>query len=194
MEFAEGSLTLSAEDCQRAIAEMPEHVRSRRLVHGYAIFVILGGLGGGWLGVEVLMRGLWILFGAALLVFAQRRSRSAGQRLLANMKEGEREVSYRFDREGVNIKTPVSELSARYAALHRQREGSTAFLLYTQERLAQLVPKRAFDAAQLEQIRSWLSAGVKELPQPRRFLRLFVIWLVLIVSFLLLWQLLVAPG
>jgi len=194
MEFAEGNLTLSAEDCQQAIAEMPEQVRSRRLVGTYAIFVILAGLGGEWLGADLLMRGLWILFGAALLVFAQFRSRSAGQRLLLNMKEGEREVSYRFDRDGVNIKTPVSELSVRYAALHRQREGSTAFLLYTGERLAQLVPKRAFDAAQLEHIRRWLSAGVQERPQPRRFLRLFVIWLVLIVFFLLIWQLLVTPG
>jgi hypothetical protein len=194
MEFAEGKLTLSAEDCQLAIADMPEQARSRRLVSAYAIFVILAGLGGGWLGAELTLRGLWILFGVALLAFAQFRSRSAGQRLLRNMKEGEREVSYRFDADGVTLKTPVSELSVRYAAVHRQHEGSTAFLLYTQERLAQLVPKRAFDAAQLEHIRRWLSAGVRERPQPRRFLRLFMLWLVLIVFFLLIWQLLVTPG
>jgi YcxB-like protein len=194
MEFAEGNLTLSAEDCQRAMADMPEQVRSNRLVHGYAIFVMLAGLGGEWLGADLTLRGMWILFGAALLVYAQLRSRSAGQRLLRSMKEGEREVSYRFDSEGVNLKTPVSELSMSYAALRRQREGSTAFLLYTGERLAQLVPKRAFDAAQLEQIRRWLSAGVKERPQPRRFLRAIVLWLVLIVSFLLLWQLVLAPS
>jgi hypothetical protein len=192
MEFAEGKLTLSQEDLQQAIHETPEHVRSRWVMRAYGVVVILAGLGGGLLQAEALLRGMWIVLGVALLVYAQFRGGSVGKRLLADMKDGEREVSYRFDAEGVNIKTSVSDASVRYAALHRQRELSTAFLLHTQARIAQIVPKRAFDAAQLEQIRQWLGQ-VQERPQPRRFLRLFVIWAVLIVSFLLAWQLLGAP-
>jgi len=194
MESAEGKLTLSAQDLQRAIADMPENVGARRVMHAYAILLILASLGGGWVQAALLLRGLWLALGVALIVYGQVRSRSAGEKLLAGMKDGEREVSYCFDAQGVNIRTSVSEVSLRYAALRRQWEVSTAFLLYTQERIAQIVPKRAFHAAQIEHIRQWLAAGVQDAPRPKRFSRLVVIWAVLLVSFLILWTSLQGPG
>jgi len=194
MEFAAGKLILSEQDFQRAIDEMPEHLRLRRVMRAYAVVVILAGLGGGLVQAALVLRGLWIGLGVALLVYAQFRSGSVSKKLFRAMNSGEREVSYRFDAEGVNVQTSVSDFSVRYAAIRRQREVSTAFLLYTQERVAQIIPKRAFDAAQLERIRQWLERGVPEGPPPKNVLRIFVIWTVLVVVFLLVWQLLVAPG
>jgi hypothetical protein len=194
MDVAEGKLTLTAEDLNRAIADMPENVRARRAMTAYALLLMLAGLGSWLMEVRLELRVLWVALGVGLIVYGQFLARSAGRRLIAGMKEGERDVSYRFDAEGVNIQTPVSEVALRYGALHRQREVSTAFLLYTQQRIAQVVPKRAFDAAQIERIRHWLGAAVEERPQPRTFLRPLAIWAVLIVTFLVVWLWLAPHG
>ncbi len=194
MDVVEGHLTLTAEDLTRAIADMPESVGARRVMGGYGLLLIVAGVGGGWVGAALELRVMWIALGIGLMVYRHFRGRTAGNKLIAGMKSGERDVSFRFDAEGVNIKTPVSEVSLRYGALHRQHEVSTAFLLYTQARIAQVVPKRAFDDAQIEHIRQWLGAAVQERPRPNPFKRTVVIWAVLVVTFLIVWWWLALRG
>jgi hypothetical protein len=192
LDVVEGKLTLSAEDLDRAAAQMPENVRMRRSLSLYGVVLVLFGVAGGGLTHAALApRLIWVAFGVGLIVYAQLRRSGQGRRLIAAMKQAEREVSYRFDAHGVNITTPVSDVSLQYAALHHQIESDTAFLLYMKERVAQIVPKRAFDAGGLDQIRRWLGVQVKARPASRKLGRLFLIWIVLAATFLVTWYLLV---
>jgi hypothetical protein len=187
MDVVEGKLTFTAEDLQRGLAQMPENVVVNRWLQAYAGLLIVAGAAG-FMDAMLGLRLLWIVIGLGLMVWAPLRTRRAGERLLAGMQNGARDVSYRFDAQGMNIQTPVSDVSLRYGALHRQREVSTAFLLYTQDHVAQIIPKRAFDAAQLEQLRRWFTGAVQERPRPKTFRRTLVIWAVLLLFFLIVWQ------
>lgn len=188
LEVVLGKLTLSAEDLDRAGAQMPENVRMRRSLSLYGgVLVMFGVAGGGLTHSALAPRLIWFAFGVGLIAYAQLRRSGQGRRLIAAMKEAEREVSYRFDPQGVNITTPVTDVSLKYAALHHQIESDTAFLLYMKERVAQIVPKRAFDANGLEQIRRWLGVQVKSRPASHKLWRLFLIWFVLAAAFMVTW-------
>jgi YcxB-like protein len=191
-DVVEGKLTLSAEDLDLGAAAMPEHTRMRFSLRLYGGALVLFGIVGGELTHAALApRLIWIAIGIGLVVHAQLRRPAQGARLIAAMKDGEREVSYRFDSQGLSIKTPVSETSLQYTALHREIEGQTAFVLYTQERIAQIIPKRAFDPSGVARIRQWLGVQVQARPKPKSFLRMALIWAVLVVVFLVIWNLLV---
>jgi YcxB-like protein len=193
MDVVEGKLTLTAEDLDRGGAHLLENVRTRRNLLLYGSALILFGVGAGGLTHAALApRLIWIGVGVGLIVYGQLR-RAGGAKRIAAMKEGEREVSYRFDAQGVAITSAASTVSVQYGALHRHIDADSAFLLYTHERSAQIVPKRAFDPTGVEQIRQWLGARARAQPRPRVFSRLLVIWAVLVVCCLIAWRWL-APG
>jgi hypothetical protein len=195
VDAVESSLTLSAEDLDGAAAEMPENVRVRRIIGVYGLAAILYSLGLAWLadsylGEHLIPAGI----GLGIIVYAQLRRPAAGARAIAAMRDGERDVSYRFDEHGLRIKTAASDASLSYSMLHRFVDGESAFLLYTQERIAQIIPKRAFDSGQIERIRHWLGTQVKPRPRPNVLLRWVWVWVVLVVLLLAIWQLYIAPS
>ncbi len=189
MEPVESSLTLDAEDLERASAEMPENLRVRRFMRFYGLAAILYPLSFAWqadsfLGVHLIPAGI----GLGIIAYAQLRRPGAGARMIAAMRDGERHFSYRFDEHGLRIKTAALDSSFSYSMLHRYVDAESAFLLYTQERIAQIIPKRAFDAGQIERIRHWLGTSVRPRPRTNSLTRMVLVWVALIVLFLAAWQ------
>jgi hypothetical protein len=158
----EGSLTLSAEDLDRGDADKPERAALRFSISMMGFVFLVQGLPramaskseqGGLLGPGV----VFTFAGVVIIAMAQLTALvKPGKRRLAALGEGERDVTYRFDEHGARISTRASDLVLRYRMLSGYVEGKSAFLLYTDDVNAQVIPKRAFSSAELEQIRGWL--------------------------------------
>jgi hypothetical protein len=129
------------------------------------------------------------VFNAVLLVTPRLAARKL-HRALTN--SGDSNIFYRFDADGVTLRTPGSTSSVAWRAFARWREGKSAFLLYPSPAVFWIVPKRAFASGDVERVRALLAARV---PPQRRLItpfRVFAIWLALIVMFIVLYQLLTA--
>jgi hypothetical protein len=157
----EGSLTLSAEDLDRGDADKPERAAMRFSLSMMGFVFVVQGLpraledksdhSGVGSGLVFTLAGLVIIGLAQLTAIVK-----PGKRRLAALGEGERDVTYRFDEHGARISTRRSELILRYRTLSGYVEGKSAFLLYTDDVRAEVIPKRAFSSVELEQIRGWL--------------------------------------
>lgn len=138
---------------------------------------------------------LWVpLLGAAVaipvLVLGFRR---AANRALENRTEQERNITWEFDDAGYRIVTPSSETRAAWDTVHRTVEGKTSFLLYPASNVFQIIPKRAFRAEELPRIRELFKTRVTPRPQKSMFSRALLLWILLIVAFLAIWQFLDRP-
>jgi YcxB-like protein len=157
----EGTLTLSAEDLDRGDADKPERAALRFSLSMMGLVFVAQGLpraledrsdhGSAGSGLVFTLAGFAIIAMAQLTAIVK-----PGKRRLAALGEGERDVTYRFDEHGARISTRASELILRYRTLSGYVEGKSAFLLYTDDVRAEVIPKRAFSSAELEQIRGWL--------------------------------------
>jgi hypothetical protein len=158
----EGTLTLSAEDLDRGDADKPERAALRFSLSMMGLVFLVQGLpralegkseqsGSIGPGLVYAVAGLVIIALAQLTAIVK-----PGKRRLAALGEGERDVTYRFDEHGARISTRASDLILRYRRLSGYVEGKSAILLYTDDAQAQVIPKRAFSGAELEQIRAWL--------------------------------------
>lgn len=158
----EATLTLSAEDLDRGDADRPERAALRFSLSMMGVVFLVQGLPralaskpeqGGSMGpgFVFIVAGLIIIALAQLPAFVK-----PGKRRLAALGDDERDVTYRFDEHGARISTRRSDLVLRYRTLSGYVEGKSAFLLYTDDVQAQVIPKRAFSSAELERIRAWL--------------------------------------
>jgi hypothetical protein len=197
-EAVDARVTLTAQDLELGHQEMPENVLLRRL---RAVFLASGlvflATRISWAGLRAssLVQVLPFTFLALVYWWLVRRA-GPGRRWAAALRPGEDEMRYRFDADGIRISSIRSDFSLRYEAVHRYVEGKSALLLYTQPRIAQIIPKRAFSAEQLERIRSWLSERVQERTPARTGLGVgwrIALWAALTVALLAVWQWLTPP-
>ena len=75
-----------------------------------------------------------------------------------------------------------------WAAVHAQVVTKGAFLLYPSAQICVVVPKRAFAEADQLRLAKELEARVAPLKRGGGAVRALVLWVVLIVAFLALWQ------
>src|SRR5262249_36944173 len=135
-----------------------------------------------------------LVFTAAFVGTLFVAPRLTARRILrALTKAGDGDVTYRFDPEGGTIRASGSTTSFAYRARTKAREGKTAFLLYPNPLVANIVPKRAFSAEGMERVRSYITANVPTKRTPR-VAKIFLIWIALIVGFVVLWQFLNTGG
>ena len=115
----------------------------------------------------------------------------AARRILrALTRGGDADVSYRFDDEGVTVRSAGATASFAYRRLIKAREGSTAFLLYCSPMVANIVPKSAFAAGEVDRVRALIAAHVAPKPLRGRGGKILIVWLVLVFAFVVVWQLL----
>ena len=113
--------------------------------------------------------------------------RRYARRLTASLGGGETE--YRFGADAVTIRAPGSTSTIAYRRFHSAREGKEAFLLFTQPRVAQLVPKRAFSPEDIERVRVIIATKIMPKKGTGATWKLFLLWATLIAVFFIVWQL-----
>jgi YcxB-like protein len=79
----------------------------------------------------------------------------------AVVRGGDDEVIYRFEGDGVTMRGPGSTTSLALRTLVRVKEGKTAFMLYVNPYVANIVPKRAFAPADVDRVRALLAMHVR---------------------------------
>jgi hypothetical protein len=98
-------------------------------------------------------------------------------------------IEYFFDGQGYQTRTPGREGRAEWGTLHGFAETPAAFLLYVSPHIFHLVPKRAFPEADQARLSAELRARVKPLGKgPSGLKKALVLWVVLIVAYLAIWQ------
>lgn len=158
----EGMLTLSAEDLDRGDADKPERAALRFSISMMGFVFLVQGVPRAFDGKSeqsgfITPGSTYTIAGLLIIAIAQLPALlKPGKRRLAALGEAERDVTYRFDEHGARISTRASDLVLRYRMLSGYVEGKSAFLLYTDDVQAHVIPKRAFSSAELEQIRGWL--------------------------------------
>lgn len=114
-----------------------------------------------WLNL-IPMLTLAVVLGVVLLRGPRRNAR----RLLAALSAEQGESDYRLDGEGLTIRAPGSSATVAYRVIDRYRETRLAFLVYTSPSVANIVPKGAFGAADLERVRALLATNVRQVGRP----------------------------
>ena len=98
-------------------------------------------------------------------------------------------VEYRLDEQSFATRAPGTEARIDWSNVHRFVEAPSAFLVYTSPVYAVIMPKRAFAESDVPAIRNLLAQRIQ--PRPKKPLlarKTLWLWLVLIVSFLVIWQ------
>lgn len=174
MDSVATKLTLSTEDLDAGDRDRPDHRARRRSL--IATGSVLGMLGLSRLVDPhtrestplLLVHGVLCVGGLLLALFGAFGSLNArGKRRLAAGSDEERELTYHFDEHGARITGLSQDMSLPYSSLSGYFEGTSAFLLYVDAQNAEVVPKRAFSAEQLELVRGLLAAHAKPLPKPK---------------------------
>ncbi len=125
---------------------------------------------------------------AAIFVFTlSRGARRWADKAFTELHGGD-DVTYRFDRHGLAVETSKRQVKVLWEVLHRALETKLAFLVYTSSNTAEIVPKRAFAASDLETLRRWFKRRIQARPQPRILRNAILLWIVLIFAFFLVWQ------
>jgi hypothetical protein len=132
-----------------------------------------------------------------------RAVRAGGDRALANLADEECNLVYRLDREGVAIESGAGMWQFNWPGIHRFREGRETFVLFTTEAFAHFVPKRALAADQISVVRDMLAERIRPRRRsvalvlgftPKRAIRGLTLWVLLVLMFLAIWQLLQPAG
>jgi hypothetical protein len=133
-----------------------------------------------------------LLFFIALTAFFQRAGRRAWiAQALANV--GGR-TTFRFDDYGFTSESGLRQHRLAWASLARAVETPHAFLIYTTPQTVLIVPKRAFTDADVAALSRRLPERITPKPLPGAGLlaggtkRTLVLWVVLVVAFLAIWQ------
>ncbi len=146
----------------------------------------------GFAAINVLGPGVAIAASAALGVagwfLAPKLISRNAKRALVNKSETERTVTWRFSAEGYEVTTAHSHNRSDWSTLHRFIEGPKSFVLYVSEVLAHIIPKRALHPSDVPVLVAMLTSHVTPRKKPKVWPRVLVLWLLLILMFLAVWQ------
>jgi hypothetical protein len=186
-------LGLTKSDWRAGLWDMPE---MRRAVIGLAVAWVFSGvaLGAALAYAPVSESDTSVLLvlcvlGFPLFAWAFYRSR---MRQFDSLLALRKDMAVTFSASEVSFSTSVGSSKHLYQGLYTWCEGTKTLLVYMQKGMAQFIPKRSFQPDELVAVRNWLSSGVKQPPRERYWLKLLVVWLVLVAGFLFAFNLLTA--
>lgn len=185
-----GEVELSEADLAAVMPYLPE-LKARWLIP-LAMFAVVP-------AAVVMNRGLQptlllpMTLGAAALVYFQISLRKRWpKRALGDLGAGV--TRFRFDDFGFSASSSLRQHRLAWSALARWVETPEAFAIYPTPRTLLVVPKRAFNAADVARVSQLLRSrviGKPAAPETRRLLtRVLLAWLALIVAFGAIWLLL----
>jgi hypothetical protein len=182
----ERKVTLTAVDFTSAVAHMPGYKRPWLLpVVGLAAI-------GAWnlLGKVALTTNLTLSFLFVLFLYFQRLKRKAwANQVSSTLAAGV--TIFRFDDYGFTVQSTLREHRLAWASLAGQLETPESFFVYTTPHAFWLIPKRAFEADEIANVRQWLRSRVVPKPAPAAAAggrRMLLAWVLLIVTFLSIWH------
>jgi hypothetical protein len=188
----EGRTALTVEDFSSAWRFLPQ-IRSTIAIGIWVAVAmpIFACTTSGWMGGTAWLYGVGGLVTALALAFGLVRGRAQWARSALKTLRGEEGVLFRFDDHGFLLKSPGRESVLAWDTLHRCIETVPAFLIYTAPQVVAVVPKRAFSAADQADLQALLRERIRPAPLAGVFRpgRALLLWLVLIVAFLAIWQL-----
>jgi hypothetical protein len=182
-----GHVFLELKDVQQALADAPGARRRFFTIGATVLFLCVvvpltnreAAAGSFFAGVVM----------AGALVYMQLfQRRKVAERILAGRGERELAVDYEFSPAGLGISTAASKSVSEWSAYHHATEIPTAFLVYPNPTVFQIVPKRAFAEADLPRLRELFAAHLKGKPPTNPLVRTVVLWAVLVILFLAFWN------
>jgi hypothetical protein len=120
--------------------------------------------------------------------FWRRLFRSGAHRSVAGKTDRELTVTWRFTPETFEITNSTTYTRMQWSTVHRCLEGKDVFALYTSEAIVQIIPKRAFRPEDIEPLKGMFATHITPRKRPPMAARMLVLWVVLIVMFLAIWQ------
>jgi len=157
-EIIRGSVRFTQEDIHRGLLEMNAALRSRYVILGLVLLSTVPTMLT-QIDVNLLLSSLFVICMSFGLLFVgpwiRARTTFKAQHL------GETDVEYRLDAEGMTIRSPGGTSSTAYRTVYRFRETPAVFLAYAAPGIANIIPKRAFQSADLDRVRALLSLNVK---------------------------------
>jgi hypothetical protein len=121
-------------------------------------------------------------------IFWKNAFRAGGRRSLAGKSDRERTLTWRFTPETFEITTVTTYTRMQWSGVHRIVEGKDTFAVYTSEAIVQIIPKRAFRPEEVETLRGMFARYVTPRKRPNNLGRIIVLWVVLVLVFLAIWQ------
>lgn len=181
------TIALTQQDLAAGIVEMSVLFRIRGAFLGLVVLMdIFLWRTGGQMTSGVVVPQLLTFMGFAALTYLSPWL-NARRQLQALIRAGDVNVTYRFDDEGITIRSAGATSSVAYRRLVKVRRGKTALLLYTTPHIANIVPLRAFSADELARVLAFLPPDAK--PQKLRSgTRLVILWVSLVLAFMVTWQ------
>jgi hypothetical protein len=117
---------------------------------------------------------------------------------LANWTAEERRLDYRLTKDGFDTVGKKGRTRIRWPAIHRFAEGPDSFVIQASETMRTVIPKRAFAGDDIPTVRAMLTEWVTPRPSTQkpatgRRVKTVVLWMVLVVLFLAVWQFVSTP-
>lgn len=177
---------LTEQDVAEGFASIPERRYSMIVVVMIGIAAAVYAWSGSGGGIAALIIAVALGFGLwwGMRIGVRRTARRAMSTM--SVQGG---IEYTFTPDFVEIRTAKANTQIQYDGLYRYLFTQTTLLLYTSNQVAQIVPLRAFDAAELAKVQGWLQANVKQAAKvPRGLVRVLALWALLIIAFLAIWM------
>jgi hypothetical protein len=192
-EVVTGQVEMKTEDVLPALRAMTSLFRLRHLFTGAVILLLVLSIAGNRsMGLQQLLPMVFLSVGFPAFLYLTPRI-LATRIVRAMTRQGDAQVFYRFDADGVTIRSAGATASLAYRVLVKTREIDNAFLLYTTPQLANIVPKRAFTPQDLDRLRALLPPAQQPQKIPLPSGVKIWLWLAMVLAFLVVWQLFSTP-
>jgi len=183
------TVRLTEKDIRAGLNEMGGSGPWRRvlfIVPVIAVVLTMSGRNGGMTSVTTLAPVIFmtVLYLTFLFVIPLRAAKGQIRNL---ERAGDTNVTYRFDDEGLTIRSSGASASMAYRRLVKSRRGKTTLLLFSTPQIAQIIPLRAFSADELERVLAFLPPDQKG-SGIGGWKRVALLWVVVLVAFLAIWQ------
>ena len=194
-EKIRGSVVLEEQDVERGMSEGSGSGKPLFLLVPLLSLVFLQVLVGHWTSdgaAQAWSKTLPILILIPLAwggtIYARKK---AARRILHN-KTGTRSLDIGSTPRATPLVTRLER--TLWGALYRYDEGASAFLFFINPTVKIIVPKRAFREDDLPRIREILRTCVRQRHVTNATMKTLVLWVVLVVGFLVVWQFMGKPA
>jgi len=190
LDVIDGKAVLTERDFVEAWGHVPQFRRSIRafvwLLPSLGVLMVLSAANRGglrWAVLSLVPAGITVALGVGALPLLRARW---AKRVIRDAAAGE--TTFRFDEAGVQASNSLRRHELKWAGLTQQVETPSSFLICASPRMLLVVPKRAFGPDEQQGLRQMLQQRILAKPQASHLPRLLLLWLVVFIVILGVWQ------